>query len=150
MRNASTYILTLLLTLILQSCTHNNGDIGPYFGTWKLSAIEVDGSNMDSYKGNIFWQFQAEVFCMREVLPNHDTNVCWGSWKEASDGILELNFTHSDDSHPAGSTYYSPFIITGLQPAVNRLDIKSKSGTRLTLSYIDSEGKSYTYRLIKW
>ena len=27
----------------LSSCTHNNGDIGPYFGTWKLLSINVDG-----------------------------------------------------------------------------------------------------------
>ncbi|MCM1505013.1 MAG: lipocalin-like domain-containing protein [Muribaculum sp.] len=139
--------ITAIFTI---GCTHNNGDIGPYFGTWKLLDIEVDGLPLEEYKENIFWQFQSDVFCMRGVLPHHDTDVRWGSWEEASDDILILNFSHHDDSHETGSTMYSPLPLTGLEATVNRLDILYVSNSKMTLTYRTSKGAVYCYRLKKW
>ena len=44
MMKRALHILIIMLSMAaLSSCTHNNGDIGPYFGTWKMLSIEVDG-----------------------------------------------------------------------------------------------------------
>ncbi len=143
-------ITTVVLAFFMADCTHNNGDIGPYFGTWKLLDIEADGSTVPEYEGDIFWQFQSDVFCMREVLPNHDTDVRWGSWEEIDGNILILNFSHYDDSHEPGSTMYSPISVTGLEATVNRLEIVSLSGSKMTLIYQSPDGTEYCYRLKKW
>ncbi len=146
-------ILTLIAAVAivcLPGCTHNNGDIGPYFGTWKLTGIEIDGKPDETYSGNIFWQFQSTVFCMRQVNPHHDTDIRWGSWEETSDNMLALNFTHHDDEHPAESNFYSPLPVTGLAPAVNYLKIDRKSSSHLTLTYLSERGATYRYQLKKW
>ena len=150
MKNFIFRFFTASFICILMSCTHNNGDIGDYFGTWKLTHIEIDGHADDSYKGNIFWQFQSQVFCMRQVLPEHDIDVRWGSWKELPDNVLELNFTHHDDEHPAGSDYYSPLPATGLAPAVNHLDIVTMNSSEMVLTYHNDKGETLRYRLKKW
>ena len=36
-----TALTALLLSVLSASCTHNNGDIGKIFGTWKLTYIEA-------------------------------------------------------------------------------------------------------------
>ena len=49
--------MTLLAAATL-SCTHNNGDIGVWFGLWKVTSVEVDGSADRKYKGNMYFSFQ--------------------------------------------------------------------------------------------
>ncbi len=147
----TTALCTIIIGLFsLMSCTHNNGDIGEYFGTWKLTSIEVDGNVDQSYRGDIFWQFQTTVFCMRQVLPHHDTDIRWGSWAEHDDRTLELNFSHHDDAHPAESDMYSPLPVTGLTPGINMLDIESLTSSRMALTYRDKSGMTYRYELKKW
>ena len=55
MRKALRIIAAVVMTAISGSCTHNNGDIGPWFGEWKLTSIEIDGSPDAAYKANTFW-----------------------------------------------------------------------------------------------
>lgn len=150
MKNCLTIIIAVLVMSFMSGCTHNNGDIGPYFGTWKLTGMEIDGKPDASYSGNIFWQFQSTVFCMRQVNAHHDTDIRWGSWEETDDGMLVLNFTHRDDEHPTGSSIYSPIPATGLATAVNYLTIEKKSSSHLTLTYLSEEGLTYCYHLLKW
>lgn len=61
-------IITLLIAILLPviaGCTRNDGDIGTWFGSWKLERITIDGLIDEKYKGDIFWQFQSSVFCAR-------------------------------------------------------------------------------------
>lgn len=150
MKNFRILIIAVAVIFLMTGCTHNNGDIGPYFGTWKLTGIEVDGKPDETYSGNIFWQFQSTVFCMRQVNAHHDTDIRWGSWEETADGMLVLNFTHHDDEHPVGSSLYSPLPATGLASAVNYLKIDRKSSSHLTLTYLSDGGPAYCYYLRKW
>ncbi len=54
-------ISTLLLAsvfILMTGCTHNDGDIGPWFGTWQLENVMIDDKPEEDYHHDIFWQFQ--------------------------------------------------------------------------------------------
>ena len=74
-------IFVILLTSLLAACTHNDGDIGPLFGSWQLESIEVDGTVDSSYTGNVFWGFQSSVIRMAVVNEHHEHVDYWGTWK---------------------------------------------------------------------
>ena len=46
MKHISSYIICAI-ALLFGACTHNNGDIGPLFGTWALDGMTVDGTEAD-------------------------------------------------------------------------------------------------------
>lgn len=141
-------LLVAGLSAVLISCTHNEGDIGPYFGTWKLTAITVDGEEVESYSGNIFWQFQASVFCMRQVDDSHGQETRWASWYSSGDSLY-LDFSHEEDEYD-NVDKYKPFGVSGLGQGLNRLEIMTLSGRKMTLEYVDPEGTVYRYSLTKW
>lgn len=151
-KSLAVYAMLILSVNLFCCCTRNNGDIGPWFGSWQLTEIEIDGAKVSSYGENIFWAFQNDVFSMKYVYPNdpgHSVDDRWGTWEESGDAI-KLNFTHSDDSYAPGTGIYAPLKETGI-PAneVSTLVIIKKPGTKAVLSYTDSAGKIYTYHLIK-
>ena len=135
----------------LSSCTHNNGDIGPYFGTWKLLSISVDGVEDVDYAGNVFWKIQNEVECMVRVNESaHTANECWGTWKEIGN-VLQLNHTHWDDNHKQGSFYYSPLPETHLPAnSISDLEIVSLSGSSMQLKYVTDDKRVVGYKFTKW
>ncbi len=136
------------ISAVVVSCTHNDGDIGAYFGTWKLEEITIDGDEDASYGRNIFWQFQSTVFCMRSVYDSHAQENRWATWYQDS-GSLYLDFTHTEDDKD-GSNKYSPFPVTGLETGLNRLEIMRMSKKRMSLEYVGKDGVIYRYALKKW
>lgn len=148
--------IALLLMLGLGACTHNNGDIGDFFGTWKLSEITIDGTNDSDYQGDVFWKFQASLIQMLTVDDStHDYSVSMGSWSQPLDNILRLDFTHTDTDHPEpGSSAYSPQPGLHLPSAcVFDMDIISLSSGKMVLRYTDTAGAQpvvYQYTFKKW
>ncbi len=141
--------LIMIVAVIAMSCTRNNGDIGEYFGTWKLESMTVNGELDGEYGGDIFWKFQSSVFCMEQVNERHDTENRWGTWED--DGkVLRLNFTHHDDAHPEGASIYSPFPVTRISNGISELAIMSMDEAQMGLQYIDSVGSVIVYKLKKW
>lgn len=145
-------ILALMFLIVsLSSCTHNNGDIGDYFGMWKLETITIDGEKDSEYEGNVFWRFQNEVIGMTRVNEEmHASSGSYGTWKELEGDVLQLNFTHSDNYNPAGSFYYSPLPETYLPVGISNLDILSQSGSEMKLRYMDVDGRQIDYKFKKW
>ena len=140
-----------LLAILGAGCTHNDGDIGPWFGTWQLEEITADGTVDTGYHHDIFWQFQNTVFCMRKVTAMHDVYPRWGTWQETGNDILRLDFTNHDNDHPEGSTIYIPFPETHIRPnGITELKIMEMSGSELHLQYAAPEGTLYDYYLKKW
>lgn len=142
-------VLFAVALFALSACTHNNGDIGEYFGEWKLESITVDSEPDANYKGDIFWAFQASVFNMQQVSEDYSYSQSWGTWEEDGN-ILRLNFTHSDNLHPQGSSYYSPLPDTRLPKGITDLEIYKMTGSRMELGFVDSEGQTIRYKLKKW
>lgn len=128
-------LLSVLLSTVISGCTHNNGDIGEWFGTWKVTEITIDSTNDSTYTGNMFWLFQSSVICMRTMDENHGYTDHWGSWKELPDSHLELNFTHYDNDNEPGSWIYRPAPASRLPVAVNILTISHLSRSSAILSY---------------
>ncbi len=151
-------VLTLPLMFLLNSCTRNNGDIGPWFGMWQLMEIQTDGVPDADYKQNIFWSFQNDVFSMnwQGVNPGELIRIqVWGTWSE-HDGVLALDFTHSEDKFPAdgsgeGFNIYKPYKEIHLPYGeVSDLRIVTMKGADMELTYQPAgEETVYTYILRK-
>ena len=72
--------MVLLATLlVLGSCTRNHGDIGPWFGTWHVESINVDGAPV-TVEGDYFFQFQSKVFRVSQVGGHEHLVESFGTW----------------------------------------------------------------------
>lgn len=146
------YTVLCLIVIVMStiSCTRNNGDIGEYFGTWKLEKITIDGEIDADYDGNMFWKFQSTVFCMQMVDEYHGSDTRWGTWRETAN-MLTLDFTHHDNNNPVGAPIYSPFEQSYLpSESVVNLTIVAMLGSAMLLEYIDDTGRIIKYNLKKW
>ena len=93
--------IVLLLVLVTCGCTRNDGDIGDYFGEWRLEKLTADGEALPLYTDGsgvelYTWAFQGKIIQIVEMLPRHEYVEHTGSWREEND-VLELNFSYSDD-----------------------------------------------------
>ena len=154
MKLATRFIVLLIIALTFNACTHNNGDIGELFGTWKLQSITIDGEIDSSYDNNVLWKFQSSIMSMiRANDSTHNRLETWGTWSYANDDTqLELNFTHTDNDNPKpGSTKYSPLPETYLPKAtIFTLDIIKLNNNEMILVYHSIDGKEYRYKFKKW
>lgn len=148
-RTISTLLIAILLPVIA-GCTRNDGDIGTWFGSWKLERITIDGLIDEKYQGDIFWQFQSSVFCMRKILPHNEHEERWGTWKELGDNMLQLDFTHTDDSHPDGKELYTPWPETHITRGITELNVLKLEVDDMRLQYTADDGTLYIYFLNKW
>lgn len=147
------HIITLCgVLLILSSCNSNNGDIGPWYGHWKLTEIRINGEVDTQYEGNIFWAFQNSVVQMTQIHTTVDYDSRWGSWSQTGDE-LTLDFGHHDnlsESDPSTAWRYSPPAATHLEAGINKLHIDKLSSSNIQLTYSAPDGNVYTYYLKAW
>ncbi len=144
-------VMVLFAAIVLCGC-HNEGDSGMWSGTWYLERITVDGSVEMSYKGNMFWKFQADVIDMVETDDEmHEHQDHYGTWSASDDDrVLTLDFSHSSDRYPAGSPEYSPPAVTGLAAGVSHLDVARLTGSDMVVKWTDDEsGTERTFVLKK-
>lgn len=139
----------------LSSCTRNNGDIGPWFGTWQLTSITADGKEMTDYNGRIFWNFQNNIIMLSRLASerpgDHTVERRWGTWEE-TEGYVNVTFSGYDQlTGPDGAGWkYVPFPILHLpydSPAPLR--IVARKGHRMELEYAATDGVTYRYYLNK-
>ena len=140
MTTKASTIIAVVLAIVAAACTHNNGDIGPWFGAWKVEAITVDGAPKADYGGNLFFEFQSTVVKMCLVGDHHSTTNVMGNWDEDG-GVLHLNFP--DPRH-------QPIAVTSL-PADCRLSVKWSGSRHMTLSWTSPDtGQTTVFSLKKW
>lgn len=154
MKRIYSIILLVVAMTAISSCTHNNGDIGPWFGIWKLTDLKVNGTTDPGYEGNVFWSFQTNIFQMKEVITDGTgqwSDERWGSWEE-SDGDLILSFTYSSQSTPEpGTGVYHP--LSGMYLPTNQavhLDIVKYPDSKMELAYTTDDGNQITYYFTRW
>lgn len=137
-----TIIFTLLLAVLLPSCTQNNGHIGHWFGQWKVERVTIDGVDDPDYKGNVFFCFQGAVFGVRAS----NGAMFYGRWEETEEnsGVVNVTF-NTDESSVPSSTYYHVYL-----EAQTTLRLLSKDGNTKQLEQVASDGKTYVYYLKKW
>ena len=141
-------ILTIVSVILIAGCTHNNGDIGPWFGQWKVTGIEKNGAIYTEYKGDGIFRFQSEVVAVGKVYPNQGgVSLSTGNWSEVevstdanSTKYLSLEFK---ENGPIGyrNLYLSKNSV---------LKIVKREGRDKILEYTDDNGDKYTYYLKKW
>lgn len=136
-------LMMLITTLTLSTgCTHNNGYIGDWFGTWRLEEITVDGRPDPDYpRPAMIWKFQNSV--MQMLMPNdytHQDNTSTGTWHTA-DGYLYIDYSWQQGPD------FTPLIHLTTQC---RLKILHLSGSSIHLEYTSPDNKTYFYRFKKW
>ncbi len=140
-------ILLLTVCFSLMGCMQHNGHIGDWFGTWKLTSMEIDGVENDEYQGNIFFQFQSNIVRIVEV----DTKTSnkfkdgFGTWSQEG-ATLVLNFGYTADNT---SPYVPPTIIDFTRDK-NVIHISESSSKSMVWTYQKPDsGTTITYRLKK-
>ncbi len=138
------FMMSVIAVVMLAStagCTRNNGDIGDWFGTWRVETITIDGEpDVDYAPPYMIWKFQSSI--MQILVPDdyyHSATTATGSWHE-EDGRLYIDFTWD---------LGTPGAISHLPPKCE-LTILKLSGSRIELQYDSTDGKTYIYYLKKW
>lgn len=134
--------LVALVAAIATGCTHNNGDIGRWFGLWRVVSITVNGSNNGNYTGNIFFAFQSTTFEQKKVNDDHGVAQMIGEWREDGDALI-ITFPY-DRYYPIDG-----YMIGGGEE--NRLTVSGGSDNKhLQLSLITPAGSTVVYSLEKY
>lgn len=128
----------MFLAFALGSCTHNNGDIGPWFGTWQVESITA-GDNPINVSGDYFFQFQSKVIRVSCVSDHEQVVESYGTWQENDEGKMTVSF-------PDPTVHY--IAMPGLEDH-NDFTVTHASSSEVTLSKTDQEGTAYRYHLKK-
>lgn len=141
-------LLTLIVMMAgLSACTQNNGDISPWFGYWRMTALNLDGEPDPAYNGMITWSFQNNIVAINTYNELHDYDEGFGTWEEEGNSLI-LDFTHSQGQENA--YMYTPPVI--LQIPDNRtvaFTIEKRSGREIVLSRVLDSGETMTCVLKK-
>ena len=131
--------LAMLIMLLVSGCTHNNGDIGPLYGQWKLTEIDIDGTPSADYEGNVFWSFQSSAIEIKALYPYHEVQQCYGNWSMDGDE-LRLDFPDERWQLPGEV----------MLPASSVLHVLALNTRHALFRYNGSDGHIITYTLEKW
>lgn len=152
MRFSLRLFFCMILPAALCGCTHNGGDIGPLFGDWVLTSMTVDGDTCDADGPDVdtFMQFQGSIVMTKLIDDRHSTLVySVGTWERASDDVLLLDYTHSDNDHAPGTNIYrAPEWLLLESNAINTMQIISLDRSHMRLRHTTADGAmaEYTFR----
>lgn len=127
-------LISLCICSLLGACTHNDGDIGYFFGQWKLVEITADDKVLESYGGNMFWSFQSSTIEVKTIGENHVATQSFGDFRNA-DNTLFLSFP--DTKYPP------PYFFGNLREIecqIVHIDHKT-----MTLSFVAPQASSQGY-----
>lgn len=141
MKQIAKNMICLAALLMVASCTTNNGDIGPWFGTWRVTEITTDGVADADYRGNMFFKFQSTVFEMLLVYDDHGTENRFGIWNDDGKGNLTVSFP---------DVKYEPLPQSHMRAEQNVLTFNGVQSSGFVLRLDSPDGHVYTYRLVKW
>ena len=138
-KKAVTGLLPLLVLLCLCGCTHNNGDIGPLFGKWKVTSISSSGVELPPYEGNLFWNFQNTTVGVIMTHGDNSYNDVYGNFR-LTDNTLTLDFADPRFTPPAEC---------GMQRLMH-LELLELDKGRASFLYHPTEDSEIIYTLKKW
>lgn len=133
-------LLVLVLSVMLPSCLHNGGDIGIWYGTWNITAVEVDGVTLPQPQGYHFsLNFQSNIVELLKVTDRHDMNqMSYGNWEEEGE---RMRWTFGADFWPLPE-------VPGID-ADNEFTIIERSAGKVRLKKVTEAGVTYVYTLKK-
>lgn len=137
-------LIFALIVFVGQSCTRNDGDIGPIWGMWRVSSMEINGAEVEDYSGTLYFCFQSSVHVQKYINEEtHGKTEGYASWKYVGDDIL-VNFSGVKEGG------HIPLAISGMQVGDNLVEVLYFKDDKMNLRYETPEGVVYTYYLIKW
>lgn len=146
MKQLVTHITVALLALLwLTSCSHNNGDIGYWYGLWHLDSIEVDGMSDETYDGHYFFMFQGKVFSLAWIdEDNHERLESYASWQPSNDdATMTISFVDSRFTPHLGNNVSNIYLST-----VTHFNVITLDATHMVLSTTSAAtGSAITYHL---
>lgn len=135
-------VAVTILALAAASCTHNNGDIGPWFGIWHVDQVTCDTTGGDTVSmggTDYFMNFQATVIMTRGVRERHNVAEDFGSWQE-TDGQLIISYSDPDRSVPS---------LPGVTRGDNYFTIEQRGDKHMVLRLVTADAVGYRYTLRK-
>lgn len=132
-------LIVALLMAVATSCTSNDGNIGFWFGQWKVTSITVNDSIATSQDRTLYFSFQSGVIEQKIIYSAHAYNQAFGSWSE-NEAQKTVTFTFYED-------LYEP--IDGYLSTGDNVLSYSHSGDNLTLTLVDST-QTVVFNLVKW
>ena len=141
-------LFVVILVAIAHGCIRNDGNIGPIWGLWRVTNIEVDGKSIENYEGNLYFGFQASVFMQKVVdeATYSDSQASYALWMYEGED-LKILFTEDR---------YKPVAISGFQhkvddkPVENIVKVRKMKGNDMHLEYVNPDGVTYFYKLKRW
>ena len=143
MKSTIARLTTILIVgiCLLTGCTHNNGDIGPFFGKWKLERMTVNTEEVADYEGNIFWSYQSSTISMTRVIDPTSSFITYGNW-EVDEDYTVMHISFPDKIHaPLPETYLL---------RESTIDIIKIKGSEMILQYDSASKGLITYYFVKW
>ena len=139
------YIISLIFFAAITACTQNDGDIGVWFGTWRLEKITIDGTTDSDYDENVVLKFQNNVMESVAQYEHHVTNNCYAKWTREGDLlILELPENQDPDTQYG---YVGELHLPWL-PLIE-MKVLNLSGKKAELEYETEFGQMIRYYLTK-
>ena len=129
-------------------CTQADGYIGPWFGTWHIEQILIDGKEDPDYEANIVISFQGKIFKCGIL----ESAEIYGSWEYAGE-VLTLDAGYKTGTAVDFPHLFNPFPMALHFPAdVEQIEITVVSINNRTMEwqYIDQNGDLLTYKLRKY
>jgi len=122
----------------------HNGDIGEFFGTWKLTSLTIDDNEDPTYNQDVFFQFQTSVIRVVKVSPHQLFTNSFGQWSRQDQTLcLDFGFTAN-----APSEYEAPQYLY-MANGKNMLHIVKLSSRNMELTLGLENGTTIRYRLKK-
>lgn len=137
--------------MLATSCTHNDGDIGPLFGSWRLESASRDNVAMTLTPGKYTtWSFQNSIVLVQLIDATHYSESRIGSFSRPADGKLRIDFDNSADGVEAGTGAYAAPTWMGFPgKGVFDLDIAELNGKKMVLVWNSPDGAIYEYKFSK-
>ena len=163
----------IFVVLSFCGCTHNNGDIGPWFGQWKVERIDKNGMPDTDYEGDCLLRFQSSVVTVVLVTNNgyaESSSLKYGNWEETG-GYMHFDFKEGLNT-PLNKLHMDKFVCpvcgyvgqsligvwecpecgtsAGEFKVECDLKVLIREGKEKQLQLVMDDGTVYTYYLVKW
>lgn len=146
--------ILVLFAILTSGCTHNDGDIGEWFGSWHLEQILINGEPDEEYATNqeqdklqVMVSFQSSVFFIGYI----GSSEIYGSWSYAGETLTLIADTNSVGY--LNPNYLTPFPkVLGFPEGVEQVEVTvtNISGKTMQWQFIDPEGRLRTYNFRKY
>ena len=125
--------IIILLAYATSGCTRNDGDIGPWFGTWQVTFITIDGVPDADYDGTVIMKFQNSILSSMTYNPEHSPTTFNAQWS-CRDDVMTILIP--DDTSGLAPGLGLPWL-----PELT-LRVLQISGKRAELQWTDPDGGS--------